>query len=170
VSYARAATFHGKAGDPLIPSALGFIFDDEGRTEQEKRELRHMSGDLITFTERRMYESYLLHPDAIASVMNDIEGFRSTPVQFSEIETWFNANQSRFGNVPLGEPWQNHVDAGKMLKALFNDLSETRVGYLKTRHSVAITEWLIEHRAETVEGLADEIEAVLDRGTAKITA
>jgi energy-coupling factor transporter ATP-binding protein EcfA2 len=124
----------------LIPSAIGFIFDDEGRTKQEKRELRHLSGDLITFTKRQMYENYLLHVDAIASVMNAIEGFRGTPVQPSEIESWFNTNQSRFGSVAPGEPWQNHVDAGKLLKALFNELSETRVGYLKTRHSVAITD------------------------------
>lgn len=65
---------------------------------------------------------------------------------------------------------KNHVDAGKLFKDLFSHMSETRVSYLKTRHSVAITECLLEHRPEALEGLADEIEAVLDRGKTENSA
>jgi hypothetical protein len=150
----------------LIPSAIGFIFDDECRSPQDKRELEHMSEGKITFTKQRMYENYLLNPDAIAAVINASDESRATPVTLLEVTKWLEANHHRFGCSRIehsAAAWQNHCDAATLLKALFNDLTETRVAYQKTRHSVAITDWLLDNRSQDLEGLAEEIEAVLDR-------
>jgi len=54
----------------LIPPAVAFLFDDEGRTETEKKILERLGKDLVRFTKRRMYENYLLDTQAIAAVLN----------------------------------------------------------------------------------------------------
>jgi len=58
----------------LIPPAVAFLFDDEGRTETEKKILERLGKDLVRFTKRRMYENYLLDTQAIAAVLNTTEG------------------------------------------------------------------------------------------------
>lgn len=147
----------------LIPPAIGFIFDDEGRDEQEKKELCQMSGGLVTFTRRRMYENYLLDPKAIADVLNSTLAGSSETVMTDQVEEWLSTNNRRFLTGDSADPWQEHVDAYKLLKALFSHLTNARVSYLKTRHSVALTDWLLNNRPEALQGLASEIEAVLDR-------
>jgi len=53
----------------LIPPAVAFLFDDEGRTETEKI-LERLGKDLVRFTKRRMYENHLPDTQAIAAVLN----------------------------------------------------------------------------------------------------
>jgi predicted ATPase len=66
-------------GASLLPPAVGFILDQECRSESAKKELFKLSGELAIFLPRRMYENYLLNPNAIVEVANTIEGFRSAP-------------------------------------------------------------------------------------------
>ncbi|MCH7480864.1 MAG: AAA family ATPase, partial [Chloroflexi bacterium] len=47
----------------LIPPAIGFIFDREGRSEEEILELKKLGN--IHFLKRRMYENYLLNAEII---------------------------------------------------------------------------------------------------------
>lgn len=58
-------------GKSLFPPAIGFIFDREGRSEKVIEDLRKRSQSPVEFLPRRMYENYLLHPKAIASVINE---------------------------------------------------------------------------------------------------
>ena len=53
---------------------MAFLFDDEGRTETEKKTLEYLGKGLVRFTKRRMYENYLLDTQAIAAVLNTTEG------------------------------------------------------------------------------------------------
>src|SRR5262249_32927254 len=59
----------------LMPPAIGFIFDPEGLTARDKEDIQRQSRGLVAFLPRRMFENYLLNPDAICAVMNGIEGF-----------------------------------------------------------------------------------------------
>src|SRR3569833_1955342 len=64
----------------LIPPGIAFLFDDEGRREEDKKTLASRGRkihdqdevDRVYFTERRMYENYLLHIGAIEAVLSRI--------------------------------------------------------------------------------------------------
>jgi hypothetical protein len=73
-------------GRGLLPPAIGFIFDQEGRSERERDDLVRQSGGKIVFLPRRMYENYVLNPIAIAAIMSSLEGFRGTRVESDEIK------------------------------------------------------------------------------------
>jgi predicted ATPase len=142
----------------LLPPAIGFVLDEECLTDQQKDDLRRMDPGHVHFLPRRMYENYLLHPAAVASVMNGIDGFRQTPVTEDEVRQFFNTKRDERdqgaqqlcyfcrGAVHVPADWECRIDAAGLLTDAFQQLSETRVSYEKTTHSVAITEWLIENQ------------------------
>jgi len=76
-----------------MPPVIGFIFDAEGLSARDKEDIQRQSGGLVAFVPRRMFENYLLLPDAICAIMNSIEGFRNIPVQRDEILTWLAQHQ-----------------------------------------------------------------------------
>ncbi len=153
----------------LIPPALGFIFDREGRSKKERDDIERTSGGLATFLPRRLYENYLLNPDGVVAVVNGIEGFRETPVTAEEIREWFDTEgqNTKYGRptetVQGGPPetWIIYVHGAKLLNDLFSALSEARVTYFKTEHSVKITEWLIENAPEELKEIAELISGKL---------
>ena len=67
------------------------------------------------------------------------------------------------------QPWQEHIHGAHLLEKLFTTLSETRVTYEKTTHSVALTEWLAENAPEDLAEIAKLITDVLDSPQAKLT-
>ena len=155
---------HGKS---LLPPALAFILDDEGRTAQQKAEIQRRSHNRAHFIPRRMYENYLLLPDAIVAVMNANEGFRDIPVVSQEVETVLtsklhDARYYRPFAVPQPDDRLRLVDAARVLTDLFSEVSEARSTYDKLRHSVELTKWIIDHSPEELKELSDFIEQVLD--------
>lgn len=56
----------------LLPPTIAFIFDDECMVKEKKEELQKMAPGRIHFLPRRMYENYLLDPEAIAAIVNKI--------------------------------------------------------------------------------------------------
>lgn len=152
----------------LMPPALGFIFDGELRTNTKKNDLIRLASPVtFLFTQRRMFENYLLEPEAIVSVMNKIDGFSSEPILVEVVEKWLaDIGQSKKYGAPSvdcpSSPWSNYVNAGLILKDLFSELSEGRVEYAKTRHSVALVDWLLENKPEQLEELANLVMAVLN--------
>lgn len=65
-------------GKGLLPPALGFVFDSEGRSDDQIEELRiafaatGIEKQRVQFLSRRMYENYLLDSRAITAVLNDL--------------------------------------------------------------------------------------------------
>ncbi|NES22407.1 MAG: ATP-binding protein [Symploca sp. SIO3E6] len=60
----------------LLPPTIGFVFDREQRSEQEMKDLQKRCSNPVEFLPRRMYENYLLHPEAIAAVINKEDKYR----------------------------------------------------------------------------------------------
>lgn len=157
-------------GRGLLPPAIGFILDREQRSDKEKKDLVRMSGQRTYFTPRRMYENYLLRPAAIAAVVADIQDFRESPVLEDEISQWIDSHrweQKYFGfqvqsSTRTSEFWMNEVHGAKVLKDLFEELSENRVSFEKTRHSLALTEWLLEHFPTDLHDIAQLLASALD--------
>jgi energy-coupling factor transporter ATP-binding protein EcfA2 len=127
-------------GDALLPPAVLFLFDREGRSERDIEDAVRESRGKVQFLERRMLENYLLTPVAIASLFNEVgaeHGITTTP---EGVRDWIVANGTRFlaGN-PQAEPfateWLNRVDGAWLLNSLFQELSESKLEYRKTLHT-----------------------------------
>lgn len=151
----------------LLPPTVAFTFDQECLSEQDKKELVKMSDGLVHFLPRRMYENYLLDARAIVEIMNGIAGFGKAPVAEQELEALFDAKrkekvgpsgQLRYfckGTSEESPNWRNNINAALLLEDIFEELSEFRVPYSKTTHSVALTKWLIHHRPDQLQEVAD---------------
>jgi hypothetical protein len=165
----------------LLPPTIAFVFDEECLTKEKKEELQKMAPGRVHFLLRRMYENYLLDPEAIAEVVNKIPHFREQPVSADEVRQWLDkksdervkgdkngsvsGQQLRYfckGTTQVPANWEQKIDAGSLLQDLFEELSETRVAFEKTTHSVALTECLIEHRPASLREIADFLVVILN--------
>jgi len=151
----------------LLPPAIGFLFDSETRTEEEKKELKKRSSNPVDFLPRRMYENYLLHPAAIARIANGLENFRNEPVTDDEVKALIEQKQENseyFKPLKVGneEDWITRIHGALVLDDIFKELSEQRYCYEKTAHAVALTEWLIENAPEGLDEVTKLIEEILD--------
>lgn len=159
------------SGGGLLPPAIGFIFDLEQRDRKAREDLKRQSGVKVTFITRRMYENYLLHESAIASViLNSEEHPRELEAVTSEINEWFAGNgwnQKYFGKVVeestrTREIWVEKVHGAKLLKDLFEEVTEARVTYDKLIHGKALTQWLLNNKPEELKELAYLIKNQID--------
>ncbi len=165
-------------GQSLLPPALGFIFDREGLSEQDQKELRHQSNDAVTFLERTMYENYLLNPQAIAAVASSIQGFRDSPVSAEEIAAWIDQHASDKKYLVKGisdEEQQKRgsvacVDGAKLLQDIFGHFSESRVDYdgNKIEYGLALTSWLIENAPNDLDEIVKLLTRVLSGATSTL--
>jgi hypothetical protein len=160
-------------GSGLIPPAIGFIFDREGRSEQDQNDLIRRSQGKVVFLPRRMYENYLLNPNAIASVISLIEGFRDSPVTTEEVEHWLQCNRSdkKYYDSSISESeqtengWIQNVHGAKILETIFKEFSEYRIEYDKVKYGVALTEWILENSPTDLIEVADVIASKLGNTT-----
>ena len=161
--YNRLSTSSG-----LLPTPVGFIFDRELRGEHELNELIRLSNGKIHFIKRRQYENYLLDIDAILAVINSLEIFKIQSVAADEIEEWISDHGQKYVKGEFQQPylknihWLETVDAAKMLAAMFEKLSEAREVYRKTIHSIALTEWLLENKPDSLSEIADVIRTAIE--------
>ncbi|MEG4087921.1 AAA family ATPase [Microcoleus sp. Pol12B4] len=170
-------------GSSLFPPTVGFVFDLEERCQQEMKDLQKRSQHPVKFLERRMYENYLLHPDAIAAALNHEDAGREQPVSGEEVRERLETHKLNKNYFPkpntqcskddtskhLGNAkWIGKIDAAKVLDALFAELSEARVKFKKTSHSLMLTEWLLENNPEHFADLAQFLRGILDKGKAAV--
>ena len=156
----------GKAS--ILPKKVIFILDREARTDQDMQEIIRLSGGRASFIPRRTFENFILHPAAICTIANEIDGFSETELvsegQISECLQRMIA-EPRFWepypvpNVPSLEARELH--GARLLESLFSRLSENVVRYDKTKHSVAIFSWLVEHDRASVVEIEDFLRSVL---------
>jgi hypothetical protein len=116
----------------------------------------------VKFLPRRTYENYLIDDDAISSVLTAALG---QPVPAETIRNWINAHRDDrvYLDKPLSEgvDWENVVNAPELLYNLFNAVTDAKVEYQKTRHSVALTEWLLANKPETLDELLDFVRTLV---------
>lgn len=155
--YARLA-----AGGWLVPPSVGFLFDREARNLQEREQLEKESNQKITFLPRRMFENYLLHPAAIAAIINeDLPGCTT----HEEIKTTLmDAEKNGKGLttdakklVSRGSTWRDETHAANILRDLFRDVCSDRLEFQKTDHSVRLALWLVENSPAELSELANVI-------------
>lgn len=137
----------------LLPPALGFLFDKENLTDLEIEDFERRSGGLIHFIPRRMYENYLLHPEAIAALIASLDDFETS---IEEIEKFINGRKTEDE-----EQWLISVDGAKLLDDLFRELSGSQHNYKdhKVKYGNQLTNWLLDN----VPSKLDEISEILDQ-------
>jgi hypothetical protein len=148
------------AGTALVPPALAFSLDREGRTEIEIEDMERRSQGRVHFLPRRTYENYLLDSDAVHAVLaSSIMGGDSGLTRHS-VSEWLHKNGSRRkyfrdgSNCAFGdEAWHSNVNAPALLAELFVELSDAKLEYRKTVHSPELTRWLLANKPKYLSEL-----------------
>ena len=103
----------------------------------------------------------MLDPDALAALVNSLPREDKPPNTVAEIAYWLRTNGKKFRgnwNEDVASPdWLRTVHAPSLLNCLLNDIAGAGDNYEKTSHSKFLTEWLIEHRPEALNELAQHI-------------
>ena len=145
--YTRLSTAGG-----LLPTAVGFVFDTETYSEKVQAELKRRLGGKAHFIPRRMYENYVLDAEAIAEIANNIDGFSEEPITSAVINEYLEDDGD----------WIKDVHGANRLAKIFSELSQNRVVYDKIRHGRKLTQWLVEHKPDSLRELADFLATVID--------
>ncbi len=140
----------------FVPGTVSIGLDREGKDEPMRAKLIERSAGLIRFLPRRAYENYLLHPSAIAAVMQEEDPTR--PVSAEHVAAWLVEHRldAKYYSgpgvrVPAAEAekenWQQVVDAPKLLQDLIGHFSDQTQDFKgnKVRYSYALTVWLLKH-------------------------
>lgn len=155
------------SGVGLLPPALGFLFDREGRTDAECKRIAERATKPVLFLTRRMVENYLLHPVAIAKVMAEddpdhADVYTGAAVAAS-IDEAYTAEKQRStktqarGAALSDASWISTVDAPVLLRKLFSKLSETRLNYDKVSHGLRIVSEILLREPVFLEPLREEL-------------
>jgi len=156
-------------GAALLPPPVGFLFDREVRSDRAREELVRESKGKVSFFPRRAYENYLLHPGAVAAVLNALRPFLLRPTSAEKVHAWMYAHASdeRYYRKSSGHDFLNDINASRFLSDLFSDLSLGEFEYITIEHSVAITDWLIEHEPQALQEVVQLLEAMLPKEAGK---
>lgn len=145
----------------LIPPSVAFIFDSEAHTEKFKTDLIKRSKGLVHFLDRRMYENYLLIPEEIASLLNELESGREKPIDAKEIKKFICDNHK--GSDPFSEKWLREVDGASLLHKTFNHFTDNRFPYEKVLYGTALTKRILHSDATRLQEIFELITEALKK-------
>ncbi|MGI2906151.1 AAA family ATPase [Tolypothrix sp. VBCCA 56010] len=159
-------------GKGLLPPAIGFIFDKESRTETEMADLIRLSKGKIKFLKRTMYENYLLNPQAISTVISQVDLTDSLEIKAitpEVVEQWIKDNGCRkkyidekISATPNQQKWLEHVHGAKLLEDIFSNLSDNRVCFDKVKHGVLLTDWIIKNAPSELSEVSELIQKLFN--------
>ena len=162
----------------LFPDQMRFVFDRENKSNAEIDKLERERPNLF-FLPHCMYENYLLHPQAITTIINDDyeeylppEEVDAAKVSEADVEQkmadkkrqkrYFDSKEFQEDKLKNSDWVDQNINAAKLLNDLFSELSENRIEFRKTRHSLKLTEWLLEHEPEQMTELAEFLQKVIE--------
>lgn len=156
---------HGRG---LLPPAIGFIFDRECRTDTKITDLERNVNRTVKLIPRRMFENYLLKPEAIEAALLDA-GLSSKRVSALKIEKWLSREIKKpkyyCSNLTEKEPWVKFVDGATLLDNLFTHFSDAKLSYenKKVEYGVKLTSWLLDNDSADLEEIAKLIQSLLPK-------
>lgn len=129
----------------LVPPMMAILLDGESRNEVERIRLEDDSKGVLRFLDRAMLENYILFPEAIMAVLNDLEeNFSIEEVKKALADADFSESDDVC-----------KVHGANVLKKVFSKLSESRHEFNKTRDVPEIVSWLIANNPERLQPLGD---------------
>jgi len=158
----------------LLPPAVKFIFDKESLSQSEMEDIKRGRTDKVVFLERRMYENYLLHPEAIAYVLNEEKKRSLTKEEIEEkerlltkeeIEAWLEENQNNQKYFPKSQEkpqadWRFDIHATSLIDDLFKKFAGAEVTFTKPTHPTLITKWILENDPNYFQEIADFLKSL----------
>jgi len=140
-------------GKGLLPPAIGFFFDSEKLTKTEKDDLARQSNNKVVFTERKMFENYLLNDNAIFKVLSDVTEIKELEITLENVSQLIEEikwdkkfiNQTYVTKGKHLDDWLINVDGAKFLDSLFSSISQNKVTFDKIKHLVSLCEWIIDN-------------------------
>jgi ABC-type cobalamin/Fe3+-siderophores transport system ATPase subunit len=160
----------------LLPPLVGFIFDQDGRSANERQRWETQSGSAITFLDRRLYENYLIDAEAIAHLLNSVDidpatGRKQSAVTAADVADWI----TKHGEDPkyfkdaektakLSESdWAVHVHGASLLRDACGALTDLRVNYgdHKADYGLRLTQWLIDNRPSALTEIVERLKSKL---------
>jgi len=132
----------GVAGSALLPPRTRFSFDRDGRTATEVADTVRTSKGAAFFLDRPMYESYLLHPTALSTLLQRLDG-ASDANSAAAVGQWLSENYKTFEIKGLPASSSENCDAARLLDAMFKALTEARYEYKKVEHGKELSEWIL---------------------------
>lgn len=156
--------------NPLVKSVT-FGLDSEDLTGTEKEDLTRRSDNAVMFLPRRNLECYLIEPRAIARViakeLDDVD--EDSMVEKVDASLRAHANDSRYKagaewSGDLSEPaWLAKVDGAKLIRKVVAEVTETRLEFRKSRHSLMILKEVNALSTERVDELRRYVDALVTR-------
>ncbi len=158
-----------KMASPLTRACI-FTMDRETMSDADVKQLKERAQDRLLVLDRRCYENYLIHPEALASLL----AIDQSGITTERIRAWLSAKggEEQYGAArewadDIGTPsWLIKVDGAKLLNDLFGELTEERYTYQKTTHSPQLTQKLLQTDPDALKDLlafAEEIFTRVDR-------
>jgi len=154
----------------LMPRTYGFLFDREGLSENEQADLTRLAGGLVHFLPYRMYENYLLVPDAIAATINSFPTMAACPIAGTDVANWINTNgtasdlvrsSSGTQSAVFTDAWLRGVHGARLLGKAFAHFTSNIETYDKVRHGFDLTNFILTHVPNHFGNLTKLIESVL---------
>lgn len=151
-------------GAALLPPAILFLFDRDGRTLTEMEDATRQSKGKVQFLGRRMFENYLLDPNCVATLFNEVGAEHGLQISRADMQEWFVQRGAQFcrpAQPVLSDQWSENVDGATLLESAFNELSSGKLPYKKTAHGPRLT--VLAYRDETaaVRKLVNVLQSVV---------
>jgi energy-coupling factor transporter ATP-binding protein EcfA2 len=148
-------------GDALLPPAMLFLLDRDGRTEREVEDARRASEGRVAFLSYRMVENYLLEPEAIAKLFSESGAHYGLSTTAKAVAEWISKHGASFCTNPAapsqGDAWRACVDGAALLAQLFSDISEAKLEYRKTTHTPRLAVLVYETNPSAADRLLEHV-------------
>jgi len=132
----------------LVPPMVAILLDREKRKPTECKRLERESKGVLKFLERSMIENYVLDVDAVSSLLSH-HGESVSPAQL--------ASYLEQDGKPINLA---SVDGAKILARIFDDLTEARTSFKKTRDVPLLISWLLEHKRAHLDPLKKYLRSI----------
>ncbi len=157
-------------GPSLVPTAIGFSFDPVKISSKEKTDLEKLYDGKLRFLPRLNLESYLLHPEAIAWLLNGTETFKDGPAMTgADISKWMSEKGGQKKYHPMADApttygsdaWFRSVDGALLLNDMLQEVSGAKEIYRKIPYSARLTKWLIDNDFKFFDELKGYVESLI---------
>ncbi|WP_296617833.1 AAA family ATPase [Sphingomonas sp.] len=161
----RSATdVYEQAGKRLSPLLLGMAFGlDRERLSDEEVAKLEKGRRKLRFLPRRCLECYLIQPEAIALTLSELDQQEHSSaaveaaLQIGGMQKYGAPNE--WNGDYRDRDWLKRVDGARLLKDLFNNITDSRVEYRKTRDGISI----LTKSFGTTPDLFDELSEFVER-------
>ncbi|WP_421694256.1 AAA family ATPase [Aestuariivirga sp.] len=143
----------------VIPPVVAFCRDRETLTATQIDDLRRELGSKLRLLPRRCFENYLLHTEAIYSLLRE----KGLQVSKDNVADWISSNsdakiywkENSEIPEPFSERWLKEIDGAKFIKRLVSSLSESVWEYRKISDGTLLTKWLLANDPDHLSEVSD---------------